>query len=104
MGIARVRENVLAYLRTDRMCNVHRMWGMKRNRGRMAGRERRGRRDTGRLRANFHVRVLAAPPEGTLSIRVAKEIPSYIGSATLVDTFGATVMDLVAKGLNTSAG
>lgn len=43
----------------------------------------RGRRDAGRLGANFHVRVLAAPPEGTLSIRVAKEILSYVESATL---------------------
>lgn len=39
--------------------------------------------DAGRLRANFRVRVLAAPPEGTLSIRVAKEIPGYVGSTTL---------------------
>lgn len=44
---------------------------------------REGGRDTGRLRANFRIRVLAAPPEGTLSIRVAKEILSYVGSATL---------------------
>lgn len=43
----------------------------------------RGRRDAGRLGANFRVRVLAAPPEGTLSIRVAKEILSYVESATL---------------------
>lgn len=62
-------------------------WGVgARNRGRK-GDERtvagRGRRDAGRLRANFRVRVLAAPPEGTLSIRVAKEILSYVGSATL---------------------
>lgn len=35
----------------------------------------RRKRDTGRFRANFRVRVLAASPEGTLSIRVAKEIP-----------------------------
>lgn len=43
----------------------------------------RRRDDAGRLRANFRVRVLAAPPEGTLSIRVAKEIPGYVGSTTL---------------------
>lgn len=53
----------------------------------MEGRERdlseRRRRDAGRLRANFHVRVLAASPEGTLSIRVAKEIPGYVDSTTL---------------------
>jgi len=68
------------------MCNVHGMQGMKRNserKGVRDSRRRRGRRDGGRLRVNFRVRVLAAPPEGTLSIRVAKEILSYIGSATL---------------------
>lgn len=47
--------------------------------------------------------VLAASPEGTLSIRVAKEIPQLYRQYHPVDTSGGTVVDLT-EGLNTSAG
>jgi hypothetical protein len=49
--------------------------------------------------------VLAAPPRGTLSIRVAKEIPGYVGSTHLVDISAEErARTSVAKGVNAPCG